>query len=101
MSKSLRTVESVLESLGERQAIGIDIDPRVKWALLDDGAYDSLVGWLDAQGEGRVQHITARFAGAGRMLLVQAELRGNVAAICVVSTHLLGEARSEEYRQAC
>jgi hypothetical protein len=92
MPKSLHTVESVIASLADRESVTFDVDPRVRWALLDKHAVDSLSEWLAVQATGRAQHLTARFSGPGRMLLVQAELRGNVAALCMVRTRMVGDA---------
>ncbi len=91
MPKSLQTVESVISNLAQREDVTFDVDPRVRWALLDRHAVDSLCEWIGLQTTGRAQHLTARFSGPGRMLLVQAELRGNVAALCMVRTRTVGE----------
>jgi hypothetical protein len=91
MPKSLHTVESVIAGLADREDVTFDVDPRVRWALLDKHAVDSLVEWIGAQTAGRTQHLTARFSGPSRMLLVQAELRGNVAALCMVRTRTVGD----------
>jgi hypothetical protein len=90
-NKSLRTVESVMANLADREAVTFDVDPRVRWALLDKHAVDSLSDWIGCQATGRAQHLTARFSGPNRMLIVQAELRGNVAALCMVRTRTVGD----------
>jgi hypothetical protein len=79
-----RTVGSLIAETAAGRDVEYEIDPRIRWALVDETVVDAFFVWVYAL-PAKWKHVTARFSGPSRMVLIQAEV-GDAVRMVVLPT---------------